>query len=140
MGTIKKLTCPFKRLKGRHEWHEAMNNKLTDELNNYYKEVPVTVGSDGWYYQSGKCWYEFEGKAYSARAKDFIYQLGIISAGEYSKAEYLALKQLDRINSKLLTKDQGRFLFNYEQYLYCKKLKAKSLVEIRAMKRRVLGY
>lgn len=139
MSNIKKLACPFKRHEGNHKWHKSMNERLTDELKNYHKEVQVIVGKDGWYYQAGECWYEFEGKAYKAISKDFIYQLELMNAGEHSKAEYLALKQLDRLNSKLLTEGQKMFLFYYGQHLHFKKMKAQTLVNIKAMKKRVLG-
>ena len=137
MSNIKKLNCPFKRYEGDHEWFQQKNEKLTHELKAYYKEITPLVGRDGWYYQGGKCWYEFEGKAYSARAKDFIYSMKILDSGEHSIAEYNALKQLDRLNSRLLTKDQQEFLFYYNQHLYFKKMKAKTLVNIKNMKSRL---
>lgn len=139
MSNIKKLDCPFKRYEGEHEWYQERNEKLTHELKTYYKEVTPLVGTDGWYYQGGKCWYEFEGKAYSARAKDFLYSMRILDAGEHSVAEYTALRQLDRLNSSLLTKDQQKFLFYYGQHIHFKKMKAKNLVKIKNMKKRLMG-
>lgn len=137
MSNIKKLECPFKRYEGDHEWFKERNDNLDYELKNYYTEVSAVVGADGWYYQGGNCWYEFEGKAYLARPQDFMYELGIMEAGEHSNAEYLALKQLDRLNSKLLTEGQKGFLYQYGQHLHFKKKKAQTLVDIRAMKQRI---
>lgn len=138
MSNIKKLDCPFKRYKGEHEWFKQRNDNLDYELKTYYTEVPTVVGTDGWYYQGGNCWYEFGGKAYLARPLDFMYTLGIIEAGEHSKAEYLALKQLDRLNSKLLTEGQKGFLYQYGQYLHSKSMKVQTLVNIKSMKQRAV--
>ncbi len=136
MSNLKVLPCPFKRYLGDHEWYKERNRNLDEELSNYYKQVAPRVGSDGWFYKGGDCWYEFEGSAYLAKPRDFLYSLELINAGEFDTRQYRLLNELDKVDSKLVTKEQRRFLFFYKQHLAFKTNKAKSLVRIKEVKAR----
>lgn len=138
MGSLKMLKCPFKRTEGSHQWHNQQNKRLDEELRDYYVATVPIVGRDGWFYQKGKSWYEFEGKGYMADANSFLYALELSHMNDYSVAEYNSLKQLERLNSKLLTEKQRKFLDTYEMYLEFKKKKAQTLVDVKKMKKRIL--
>ena len=132
------LPCPVGYFKGTNPLTLRYNEKLKKELQDYYTPCEARFNRDGLYLdrQTNHCWFEFDGRAYTHRTEDFLWDFKTISAGELDyQTQNLILDLVSK--TKLANKKQKSLARHILIYRDLRKNKSRIRLNMKKMSERI---